>query len=74
MQPWYALSILFDTNKASMTSTGGAGIYHQHHDNLEIFLELTITKLHNYEPRMLPFNRALYNHTRIMHGKGRNNR
>ena len=47
-----------------------AGIYHRHHDNLEIFLELTITKLRNYEPRTLPLNRALYIHTRIMHGRG----
>ena len=38
------------------------------------FLELTITKLRNYEPRMLPFDRARYNHTRNMHEKGRNNR
>ena len=51
-----------------------AGIYHRPHDNLEIFLELTITKLRNSEPRILPLNRALYIHTRIMHGKGRNNR
>ena len=51
-----------------------AGIYHRHHDNLDIFLELTITKLRNYEPRMLPFDRARYNHTRNMHEKGRNNR
>ena len=51
-----------------------AGIYHRHQGNLDIFLELTITKLRNYEPRMLPLNRALYIHTRIMHGKGRNNR
>ena len=35
-----------------------------------IFLVLTITKLRNYEPRTLPLNRALYIHTRIMHGRG----
>ena len=37
-------------------------------------LGLTITKLRNYEAEILPFNRGLYIHTRIMHGKGRNNR
>ena len=61
------------TTPRPITLTVGAGIYHRHHDNLEIFLELTITKLRNYEPRILPLNRALYIHTRIMHGKGRNN-
>ena len=46
------------------------GLTRQPHE----ILGLTITKLHNNEPRILPFNRARYNHTHNMHEKGRNNR